>query len=279
MDYVLRTAFPDDDDLGVEIERRRSSRYPAVRLLFLAYADDIVLLSSSIQQAQEMLRRLEQAAAAVGLCINFSKTKAIRLNIDSPEKLHTAEGDIEWVETFTYLGAIVPQFTEDVTRRKSLAWAALGRLTSLWKSSASTALKVRLFISLVQPVLLYGADTWSLSPTASARLDQVHSHLLRCALNVHWSTHTSNQDLYALAGIPRVSVILQQRRATLVAESVARSGADAQPLDRVLLWRPKEKFKRGGHRRFTFLQRLELDAKEAGVTFDEWIQLISVPPE
>jgi hypothetical protein len=152
-------------------------------------------------------------------------------------------------------------------------------LTSLWKSSASTTLKVRLFISLVQPILLYGADTWSLSPTASARLDQVHSHLLRCALNVHWSTHTSNQDLYALAGIPRVSVILQQRRATLVAESVARSVADAQPLDRVLLWRPKENFKRGGHRRFTFLQRLELDAKETGVTFDEWIQLISVPPE
>ncbi len=60
---------------------------------------------------------------------------------------------------------------------------------------------------------------------------------------------------------------------------MACSGVDAQPLNHVLLWHPKENFKQEGHRRFMFLQQLELDAKETGVTFDEWIQLISVPPK
>jgi hypothetical protein len=276
MDYVLRTAFPDDE-LGVEIERRRSSRYPAIRLSFLAYADDIVLLCSNILQAQEMLRRLEQAAATVGLHINVSKTKAIRLNIDGPGKLHTDEGDVEWVDSFTYLGAVVPEFTADVERRKSLAWTALGRMSSLWKSSASIALKVRLFCSLVQPVLLYGAETWSLSPTATTRLNQAHSHLLRCALNIHWTSHTSNRDLYTLAGIPPISALLQQRREKLVADSVLRSETDMQPLDRVLLWRPKEKFKRGGHTKFSFLRLLEQDAADAGVSFKEWIRRLRHP--
>ena len=44
LDWVLRTAFPTTED-GFLLRQRTSSRHPELRILALAYADDLALLS------------------------------------------------------------------------------------------------------------------------------------------------------------------------------------------------------------------------------------------
>jgi hypothetical protein len=272
IDYVLRHAFPNDD-LGIELSRRRSSRHPAVRLSVLAYADDIALLSRSIPDAQVMLERLESYAASVGLHINTGKTKALHINIaPGTSQLHTREGPIDWVSSFTYLGATIPDMHKDFLERKAKAWSAMHRLTTVWTSNASITLKGRLFRSLVEPVLLYGAESWALSPTAEKKVDEAHAHMLRCALGKQWPDRTKTAELYTLAGVVKLSSRLREVRERIVLESALRiERGNQQPLDLVLLWRPTEKFSRGKHRQFTFLNRLEEDALESSMTITEWI--------
>ncbi len=43
----------------------------------LAYADDIVILSSSFSEVQCLLEAVNRHTAAVGMCINASKTKVM----------------------------------------------------------------------------------------------------------------------------------------------------------------------------------------------------------
>ena len=107
LDYALRIAMKDKE-LGIKIKPRYSSRYPAKYLTDLDFADDIVLLSESIKNAQSLLLKLEEAAKTVGLRINYKKTKAMTLNLIDPETLKLSDGNlIEFVADFCYLGSYI----------------------------------------------------------------------------------------------------------------------------------------------------------------------------
>jgi hypothetical protein len=82
LDYVMRKAIGDDNDqLGFTVRPRRSRRYPVEVLTDLDFADDIALLSDTLDQAQELLSRVDTVAATVGLHMNFSKTKFMQYNL------------------------------------------------------------------------------------------------------------------------------------------------------------------------------------------------------
>ena len=65
----VRESLLDNID-GFTITPRRSSRYPAVRIGALVYADDIAITCDTIEQAQNLFRRDEMNASKVGLKIN-----------------------------------------------------------------------------------------------------------------------------------------------------------------------------------------------------------------
>ncbi|KAJ4949221.1 hypothetical protein JOQ06_020739 [Pogonophryne albipinna] len=82
LDYALRKAISGrEQDLGFTLTPRRSRRHPTVVLTDLDYADDISLLSDSVEQAQELLNRVESECAKVGLRLNAKKTEVITYNI------------------------------------------------------------------------------------------------------------------------------------------------------------------------------------------------------
>ena len=66
LDYALRKAINGrEQDLGLTLTPRRSRRPPAVVLTDLDYAHDISLLSNHMEQAQELLSRVESECAKV----------------------------------------------------------------------------------------------------------------------------------------------------------------------------------------------------------------------
>ena len=76
-DYAMRRAIEGKKtELEFELERRRSRRHPAVAICVLDFADDIALLSEEIDQAQELLTRVEHESAKVGLQLNDKKGRS-----------------------------------------------------------------------------------------------------------------------------------------------------------------------------------------------------------
>ena len=52
---------------------------------------------------------------------------------------------------------------EDMKIRIALAWLACHKLSRIWRSNLKKRLKTRLFIATVESVLLYNANTWTLT--------------------------------------------------------------------------------------------------------------------
>ncbi|VDO25618.1 unnamed protein product [Haemonchus placei] len=100
MDYILRpvTLFSGKSVEGLEVEnimRHLEWEDLGVKvdgrfLHHLRFADDIVLITPNIEQAERMLAEFDSACGKIGLRLNLTKTMLMRneLGRDAPSKLN-----------------------------------------------------------------------------------------------------------------------------------------------------------------------------------------------
>ena len=256
LDYALRQAIDGkEEELGFTIHPRRSRRHPKQVITDLDFADDISLLSDEIDQAQELLSSVERECKKVGLGINAKKTKGLPLNTENLTPLLTLDGtELEWVEDFKYLGSWVESTEKDIRVRKALAWQALNKMSSIWKSDMRRALKLRFFIATIESILLYGCESWTLSEALEKKLNGTYTRMLRQALNIHWSSHTTNEVLYG--NLPKVSDKVASRRLQLAGHCQRHPELSVQPM---VLWEPKHGQKSRGRPRTSYIDTLKRD--------------------
>ena len=80
LDYVLRTSIDKIRENDFELTKKRSKRYPAKTITDANYADNLVLLANTPNQAETLLHSLERAAAGIGLHVNAHKTEYMCYN-------------------------------------------------------------------------------------------------------------------------------------------------------------------------------------------------------
>lgn len=235
VDYVLRKAISGrEEELGFTISPRKSRRVPPVQVTDLDFADDIALLSNEIHQAQELLKLLETEADRVGLHVNAKKTEVMAFNQDEPCNITTLAGRlIKLVDNFKYLGGRMKSSDNDIKVRKALAWVACHKLRSVWTSSLKKSIKIRLFLSTVESVLLYNSSTWTLTMKAEKSINGTYTRMLRMAMNVSWKQHMTNHELYG--NLPQVSEKIAARRLRLAGHCVRHPDEIASNL---VLWEP-----------------------------------------
>ena len=104
----------------------------------LDYADDLCLLSQSFKDMKEKLEDLNKEAVKVGLKMNASKTKAMKINSKIKTKIEVNGNIIEETETFQYLGSLVTidgGAEEDVKNRITKAYVAFSQLNNIWRAA------------------------------------------------------------------------------------------------------------------------------------------------
>ena len=183
----------------------------------LDFADDIALLSSTKQQMQYKFNKLDAEARRVGLKINVEKTKMMRISPSSQEQFTIGTQDrIEEVEEFSYLGATVCKDgggMKDLKNRLSKARGAFIRLKKIWRSSnISRKTKLRLYKTLVVPVLVYGCETWKMNKGDSKMIDVFNNKCLRRIIKVRWEDHVSTEELLKQANCRSLSSDVKQRK-------------------------------------------------------------------
>jgi hypothetical protein len=110
------------------------------KLTDLDYADEICLLALSTRVTQTTLERLVREAAKLGLKINISKSKEMRIAMkNNNEPLYIQGETIEILAHFVYLGSIIDGTGgtgADIATRIRKAQAAFSMLSKIWKSAA-----------------------------------------------------------------------------------------------------------------------------------------------
>ena len=164
-----------------------------LKLYILLYADDTVIMTETPSEMQASLQVMHDYCQTWDLLLNISKSKVVvfsRGKIRNKPVFTYGDGELEIVDCFSYLGST---FNYNGTFRKAIVnQAKQGRkamyrlLSKAAKLNLPPDLTIRLFNSLVTPVLLYGSEIWGYENTQI--LERVQLQLCKQILHVHKTT-------------------------------------------------------------------------------------------
>ena len=176
--------------------------------------------------------------------------------------LTTRNGTIlEEKDDFKYLGSWVDESQKDIRVRKGLAWKALNDMDRIWKSSMNPALKKRFFVATVESILIYGCESWAMNDAMEKSLNGTYTRMLRKALNIHWSSHTTNEELYG--ELPAVADKIAAKRLQLAGHCHRHPELSTQKL---VLWEPTHGHRGRGRPRTSFVDTLKKDTGAKSAT-------------
>lgn len=268
IDFIMRRATDTLDHLGLVARPRNGSRQPAQYVTDTGFADDIAVISTSLGNLQTLVDRMVCEAGRVGLMVNVTKTVLMALGhlpADASPSVEIYGKSIEHVADFRFLGSWIKSSEKDFNVRRALAWKASMAMLRIWKSeSIPNWAKRSLFRSTVEPVLLYGAEAWTMTAALRKKLDGTYTRLLRHCLRVTYLDRWTNAKLYG--DLHPISEVLDTRRLAFVGHC-ARTD---QPVAKVLFYKAPGTRRRGGQKA-TFVDALETTT---GLTRDELVGLL-----
>ena len=245
------------------------------RLVDLDYADDLVAMTHTMAELKGFLDDLIRCSAKVGLKINVSKTKIMKINPppktrNSSDSLQIDNEKIEEVDSFIYLGSIVSKTggtDEDVGNRIRLANAAFGSLQEIWSSgNISRRLKLQIFTSNVKSVLLYGCETWKVTKFVTNKLQVFINRCLRKICGIFYPDTISNDNLHKVTNQIPIAIEIGRRKWNWIGHTLRKKPVDITR--RALSWKPPGKRRQGGQRT-TWQSSALKEAAQQGKSWNE----------
>ncbi|KAK6749471.1 hypothetical protein RB195_001838 [Necator americanus] len=128
------------DDMEVKVDGRQ--------LHHLRFADDILLITPSISQAERMLTEFDETCGCIGLQLDLQRRCLRRTECIS----------------YVYLGRelnMMSDLTPELDRRRRVASGAYKSIEDVVKKTRNTRLRAHIFNTTVLPALTYASETWA----------------------------------------------------------------------------------------------------------------------
>ncbi|KAK6764609.1 hypothetical protein RB195_024799 [Necator americanus] len=184
----------------------------------LRFADDIVLLPSSINETETMHNELNEAGRKIGLRINRKKMQFIKNAYCEDGGVQLEGSQIVETPSYVYFGRSMNMkndLKEELNRRMRAAWAAFAAVREATDQVTDQDLRAHLFDSTVLPALCYAAVTWADTAATSRKLLTTRRALEKCLPKFNHRTQR-------LAGL-RSSELLTMFRLRNPAEYVSKA--------------------------------------------------------
>jgi hypothetical protein len=167
----------------------------------LLFADDIVLLSGSADQLQNMLNSLDKSCNDYGMKISTKKSEVVVFSRRNATcRLKLGDTALNTVNHFKYLGVTLAsdgtcelEVTERI-KRANAAWMAL-RSALCANSEASKKVKLNVYKMIVRPIITYGHEIWTKSKPVHSRLQAVEMRILRYLTGNRLNDRVSNDSV------------------------------------------------------------------------------------
>jgi hypothetical protein len=153
----------------------------------LVYADDVNLLGDSVSTIKENSETLLEASRNTGLEINAEKTKYMIMsrhpNSGQNQNIRIAKESFEKVEKFKYLGMTLTNqndIHDEIKSRLNSGNACYYTVQNLLSSRLiPKKLNIKIYKTVILPVVPYGCETWSLTLREEHRLRVFEIRVLR----------------------------------------------------------------------------------------------------
>ena len=225
------------------------------------YADVIAITCDTIDQAENVFRRLEMNASKVDLKINFKKTKILHAGHDSqPRPVTTINGyTLEICNDFLYFGVSTKTPLNVVQEKNGRAWFAVGKIRPIFISKISDANKMRLFRATVETIAAYGLESVPMTSSLCWQIDASNRKMVLAALGIAWPETISTAELTQRSKLIPLSRTIRRRRLRLVGHVIKIQSWCQTPLGTLLTTVSSDCHLRQGHGRTSTLQHNVVD--------------------
>lgn len=135
------------------------------------------------------------------------------------------------VQFYVYLGTLISNnggCVDEIKRRMAITRTAMDKLKKIWRNRSITkATKIRLVRTLVFPIFLYAAETWTLREGEKKKIDALEMWCWRRLLGVSWTEFRTNVSILQELGIKRRLSDLVQTRILKFFGHVSRRDTDS----------------------------------------------------
>lgn len=239
----------------------------------VAYADDLALITKRRDIMTNMLEVIIEEGKKIGLKINDSKTKIMRLGKElGNKKIKIGSHEFEQVDKFRYLGIMLSSDGDRVMEIKEKiisANKALHANKKLLKSKILTRkTKIRIYKTLIRPIITYAAETMTMTKKEEERLRIAERKIMRTILgpvrvtDKEYRIRTNLEIEQELKGDDIVGKIKEQRLRWL--GHVWRANRE-DVISTIMDWEPAGR-RRQGRPRSTWIQEVKEDLKRIGVS-------------
>jgi hypothetical protein len=201
-------------------------------------------------------------------------------NAGQNREIKIGNRSFENVSQFKCLGTTVTNqnlIQEEIKRRLNSGNECYHSVQNLLPSRLlSKNVKVRIYKTIILPVILYGCETWSLTVREEYKLGKFENRLLRRIFGPRRDGVTGgwrklhNEELHNLYSSPGIIRIIESKRMRW-AGHVARLG-EKRDVYRLLVGKPEGKRPLGRPRR-RWIDNIKMDLLEIGLKVVDWIGL------
>ena len=212
-------------------------------IFYIAYADDLVLISASSSGLQKLIDSTCSSALSYGLCVNPSKTVLLTTECAPSGLVRIGDLPLCPASHMNYLGSFVDargNSSLDIGNRIRKAFLAC---RSLFRSCFGLkrlplGLRSRVYRSTIQPILTYSSETWTSLSADLRRLDCYERATLRRFFPVKLMRYPSGQigprmianaELYHDTRIQPCSELVTKERWSFI-HRVCNSATEIVPL-------------------------------------------------
>ncbi|KAG1685232.1 L-2-hydroxyglutarate dehydrogenase, mitochondrial [Nymphon striatum] len=205
----------------------------------------------------------------MGLTINVKKTKSMTISKKQQPpncKLTIGEKSIEQKDKFNYLGNFLTADGKSKTAIRTRIAMAKNKFQSmkqiLTNRNLSNQLKIRLLKCYIWPVLMYGCETWTITPGLKGNIEAAEMWFLRRMFKISYRDRVSNIRVLERAKTTRELLnCIQKRQLTFLGHSIRRGKLECLALEGRL-----EGKRSRGRQRTKFLDIMANSFEASGVT-------------
>ncbi|KAG1714816.1 Ribonuclease Oy [Nymphon striatum] len=235
----------------------------------IRFADDTALIAASEKKLQALLDKVVECSDKMGLTINVKKTKSMTISKKKQPpncKLTIGQKSIEQKDTFNYLGNFLTADGKSKTAIRTRIAMAKNKFQSmkqiLTNRNLSNQLKIRLLKCYIWPVLMYGCETWTITPGLKGNIEAAEMWFLRRMFKISYRDRVSNIRVLERAKTTRELLnCIQKRQLTFLGHSIRRGKLECLALEGRL-----EGKRSRGRQRTKFLDIMANSFEASGVT-------------
>ena len=207
----------DEINKTIEANIRTENNTENQQTQCLLWVDDVAIISNNPETHKKLLNITQEVANKYRIEFGKNKSKTILIGKGEKKPFKINEMDLEYTETYKYLGEIMnhkANLDDHINDLDKKAEAAYQTIIQTTNDANFKGIEMEVIWKLVEtciiPIITYGAETWQPTKQQMKKINTILDNIIKRILRV--PNATPRENIYLETRIPDAETIMKRKR-------------------------------------------------------------------